>query len=299
MPAPHIICLGVATLDQIFEIDELPAFPAKTTAQRFIVTGGGMASNAAVTVQRLGGQASYWGRVGTDLVGDQVIALMQREGVDVTHIHRVPGSATKANAVLIDGRGERLVIRAPTIGYPDDTSWLPLELVQQADAVHADSRWPGGTLAIFDAAAQHGKPSIFDGDSGDNEPMLQCARAATHPIFGETLFLQLGLGDVREGLSKLFGGRNRICGVTCGGKGFHWYDGQTLHHTPTPQVKVIDTLGAGDTFHGAYALAIAEGQSLEDAARFASAVAALKCTRFGGREGIPVRRDVEAFLRAS
>ncbi|MEN9886220.1 MAG: hypothetical protein RL758_798 [Pseudomonadota bacterium] len=296
MLTKHIICLGVATLDQIFEIDELPAFPAKTTAQRFVVTGGGMASNAAVAVQRLGGRASYWGRVGTDLVGDQVIELMRRESVDVSCIHRVPNSATKANAVLIDGRGERLVIRAPTIGYPDDISWLPLDKVQAADAVHADSRWPSGALAIFDAAARFGKPSIFDGDTGETAPMLQCSRAATHPVFGETLFLQLGLGDAREGLPKLFGGRNRMCGVTCGGKGFYWFDGQTLHHTPTPRVKVIDTLGAGDTFHGAYALAIAEGQTPDDAAQFASATAALKCTRFGGREGIPKRAEVDAFL---
>lgn len=256
-----------------------------------------MAANAAVAAQRLGAHASYWGRVGTDLVGDQVISLMQREGVDASCIHRVPNSATKANAVLIDGRGERLVIRAPTLGYPDDASWLPLERVQTADAVHADSRWPGGTLAIFDAAARFGKPAIFDGDSGDNEPMLQCSRAATHPVFGETLFQQLGLGDVPEGLPRLFGGRNRICGVTCGDKGFFWFDGQTLQHTPTPKVSVIDTLGAGDTFHGAYALAIAEGQGLEAAARFASATAALKCTRFGGREGMPSRAEVNAFLR--
>jgi sulfofructose kinase len=87
-----------------------------------------------------------------------------------------------------------------------------------------------------------------------------------------------------------------MCGVTCGGKGFYWFDGQTLHHTPTPRVKVIDTLGAGDTFHGAYALAIAEGQTPDDAAQFASATAALKCTRFGGREGIPKRAEVDAFL---
>jgi sulfofructose kinase len=299
MNPKHVICLGVATLDQIFEIDVLPAFPAKTTAQRFVVTGGGMAANAAVAVQRLGGRASYWGRMGTDLVGDQVLALLLREGVDVTHVHRIANAPTKANAILIDGRGERLVIRAPNIGYPDDTSWLPLAQVQQADAVHGDSRWPSGSLALFNAAAEHGIPSVFDGDTGETAPMLSCSRAATHPVFGETLYTQLGLGEPAVGLPKLFGGRNRVCGVTCGGKGFYWFDGQALHHTPTPRVKVVDTLGAGDTFHGAYAMALAEGQGLDAAARFASAVAALKCTRFGGREGIPNRAEVEAFLRAN
>ena len=83
---PHVICLGVATLDQIFRVDTIPEAPAKFGALEFIVTGGGMAANAAVTVQRLGGSAEYWGRVGDDDVGDQIVRMLAREGVDVSHV---------------------------------------------------------------------------------------------------------------------------------------------------------------------------------------------------------------------
>ena len=66
-----------------------------------------------------------------------------------------------------------------------------------------------------------------------------------------------------------------------------------------PKVEVVDTTGAGDAFHGAYALAVGEGQDSSAAARFASAVAALKCTKLGGRAGLPTRAEVERFMRGA
>jgi sulfofructose kinase len=143
--------LGVATFD--FRVDTIPEAPAKFGALEFIVTGGGMAANAAVAVKRLGGEAQYWGRVGDDDVGDQILRQLEREGVDVSHVFRLPGARSKTSAILVDNRGERLICSAPAQGYPADTSWLPLGEVQHADAVHADSRWKPGAIALFDAAA--------------------------------------------------------------------------------------------------------------------------------------------------
>jgi sulfofructose kinase len=85
--------------------------------------------------------------------------------------------------------------------------------------------------------------------------------------------------------------------VTCGEQGVYWWQDGVIHHRPAYRVEVVDTLAAGDVFHGALALALAERQPIERAVRFASAAAALKCTRFGGREGIPDRATVERFMR--
>lgn len=292
---PHVICLGVATLDQIFRVDTIPEAPAKFGALEFIVTGGGMAANAAVTVQRLGGSAEYWGRVGDDDVGDQIVRMLAREGVDVSHVYRLPGARSKTAAILVDRRGERLICSAPAQGYPPDTSWLPLREVSAADAVHADSRWKPGAMALFDAAADAGIPSVFDADSGQRDEILDIAHRATHPVYSEPMTKALNLGDPEDAMRRAFGGRNVIAGVTLGERGTLWFDGQTVHCTPTRAVKAIDTLGAGDTWHGALAFALGEGQALPNAISFATDVAALKCTRFGGRNGIPTRDEVNAF----
>ena len=85
--------------------------------------------------------------------------------------------------------------------------------------------------------------------------------------------------------------------VTDGPNGVSWLEDGALRHMPAFAVKAIDTLGAGDAFHGAFTLALAEGRDLTDALRFASAAAALKCTQFGGAAGAPRRAEVDEFLK--
>ena len=293
---PCVICVGgSATIDQIFLVDEVKLPSVKITATDFVETGGGMGANAAVAVQRLGGRASYWGRVGDDETGDQVIALLKHEGVDVSTLLRLSGFRTKIATILIDSRGERLVVSVQPQGYPPDASWLPVERVADADAVLADTRWPAGAQRLFDAAAMAGKPSVFDGDAGDPQQVRDTARLATHPFLSQSMLQSLQMGEPEQALPKFFGGRNVVCGVTLGAAGVMWFDGKHVSSAPSPSVKAVDTLAAGDTWHGAFALALAERKELTAAIDFATAVAAMKCTRFGGRAGIPKRDQFERW----
>jgi sulfofructose kinase len=293
---PCVICVGgSATIDQIFLVDEVKLPSVKITATDFVETGGGMGANAAVAVQRLGGRAIYWGRVGDDETGDQVIALLKHEGVDVSTLMRLSGFRTKIATILIDARGERLVVSVQPQGYPPDASWLPVERVADADAVLADTRWPAGAQRLFDAAAMAGKPSVFDGDAGDPQQVRETARLATHPFLSQSMLQSLQTGEPEHALPKLFGGRNVACGVTLGAAGVMWFDGARIASAPSPAIKAIDTLAAGDTWHGAFALALAERKELDEAITFATAVAAMKCTRFGGRAGIPKRDQFERW----
>jgi sugar/nucleoside kinase (ribokinase family) len=92
--------------------------------------------------------------------------------------------------------------------------------------------------------------------------------------------------------------RARACAVTAGAEGSSWIADGAASHVPAPAVVAVDTLAAGDVFHGAYALALAEGRAIRDAARFASCAAAIKCSRPGGRDGAPTRAEVDARLAA-
>lgn len=292
----RIVCLGMATLDQIFRVETIPEAPAKFRALDFIVTGGGQAANAAVTVRRLSGAAQYWGRVGDDPTGDQILRLLSDERVDIQHVHRLHGARSKVSAILIDARGERLVCSAPAQGYPPDTSWLPLDEIEVMHAVLADSRWKPGAMKLFDTAADYKLPSVFDADGGEASDLLALSRAATHPAWSEPMLKSLGFGSPEDALPKAFGGRNAMCAVTLGERGVVWYDGHTLHRSPAVNIASVDTLAAGDTWHGALAYALADGHPNADAIQFASIVAALKCSRFGGRVGIPTRAEVEQFV---
>ncbi len=301
MKTPHIICLGgSATIDQIFYVDRVPAPSAKISANEFVITGGGVAANAAVAIQRLGGMAAYWGRVGQDSWGDQVLVMLAKEGVNIQYLRQLAGYRTKVSTVLIDATGERLVVSAQPQGYPDVIDWLPLDKVSEADAVCVDTRWIGGAEAILDKASQHGLPSVLDGDSGDATVVLNLMHAATHPVLSEPMLAKLSgqmleASNVGTALQSCFGGRNSIVGVTLGGKGTYWFDGTAVHHAPSPKVVVVDTLAAGDTWHGALALALAQGQPNAQAIDFASRAAALKCTKRGGRLGIPTLEQLRAF----
>ncbi len=256
-----------------------------------------MAANASVAVARLGGQVSYWGRLGADDRGTRILRELSDEGVDVSAVRRVPGAASPADAILVDDAGERLVCAYLDPLLDPDPSWLPLDRVAHFDAVLADVRWPSGAAAVFDSAMAAGIPAVFDGDVGPRDALLDLAARATHVVFSEPgLAMAAGVEDAAEGLARVARAVPGVVGVTLGAAGFLWRDGASERRIPAPSVDAIDTLGAGDVWHGAFTLALGERRNVAEAARFANAAAALKCTRMGGRLGAPTRDQVAQLL---
>ena len=207
---PTVICVGgSATIDLIFLVDEVKLPSAKIQATQFVETGGGMAANAAVAVQRLGGQAIYWGRVGDDEPGDQVRTLLAHEGVDVESVHKLPGFRTKLASILIDRRGERLVVSSQPQGYPPDPSWLPIEKVAAADAdhgrrvlagvVHLVARWPGQSRASSRTRSAIASAEVSPGDSMPN----RLTRRATPCTSGPWITKSAGGSPGPESLGRI------------------------------------------------------------------------------------------------
>jgi sulfofructose kinase len=164
--------------------------------------------------------------------------------------------------------------------------------------VLADVRWPEGAAKVLDAARDAGRFAVFDGDVGPPEALLDLAGRASHALFSSAgLALAAGVGDPGAGLARMAATLPGIVGVTVGPDGFLWREGGREQRAPAYAVRPIDTLAAGDVWHGAFTLALTEGSSTEAAARFANAAAAIKCTRLGGRSGAPKRADVDALMR--
>lgn len=304
--ATRIICLGITTLDRVWPVRDLPTTGGKYRASDYIEVGGGMAANAAVAAARLGGDTAYWGRAGDDNAGHTMQRDMAAYGIDVSQFRLFAGARSSTSAVIVSQDGERMIVNYRGADLPDAAAWLPLEQVRQAQAVHADVRWVEGASRILAAARSAGIPTVLDGETATEDVFAQLLPYVDHAIFSEPGLRSFAGPDSltndanrRAALRKARELGCRVAAVTRGGKGTLWLDDHGFHHQPAFIVQVVDTTGAGDVFHGAYALAISEGQSVAQAMRFASAVAALKCTRQGGRAGIPNRQEVEAYLQTS
>lgn len=294
---PLLLALGAPTWDTILKVPAVLPPPAKVLAEACIEMSGGTASNGACAIARLGGRVEYWGRVGDDATGARIVADLAKEGIDVAMVRRVPGGRSTVSSILVDARGERLIVPFYDPHLNPDPAWLPLTTLGRFSFALVDTRWPAGAAAVLQAARAKGLPTLLDADTTPADVMADLAPRASHVVFAEpALAAFTGIADPDTALREAAGRLVGFVGVTLGAQGFRWIDSGVVRTLPAPRVEVVDTLGAGDTFHGALALGLAEGMSVEAAGRFACAAAALKCTCFGGRAGTPTRAEVTAFL---
>jgi sulfofructose kinase len=292
----RVIAVGLAVMDKIFTVAGLPTETTKIFASSYAEIGGGPAATASVAIARLGGAAELWARVGEDSIGRRIVEELVEWGVE-PRVKAIPGTGSNVSGVLVDARGERLIISYTDPRLDTDPSWLPIEELSTADAILADVRWPQASEMALKHARRLGIPTVLDADLAPDDVVQRLIPLASFAIFSApALFKLAGDDSVPEALAQAAQLTAGHVGVTVGEEGFFWLEENTLRHEPGFSVKVVDTLGAGDVFHGAFALAIAEGRSMQEAARFANAASALKCTRAGGRAGIPAREEVDRLL---
>ncbi len=295
---PAILCSGIAVQDIVMRVKNFPAPGTKVHASDFIVTGGGCAANAAVTCARLGARVAFAGPLGgaNDAVSERVIADLVREGIDCSGVTRAAGGTASVSLILLDALGEKTIAtrRGARLGTVAPAE--PAKLVAAADAVLIDNRFPEFVTAVARAAVKRRVPIVMDLDQPTKvkDPLLALG---THVIASaEALRGTTGREDLAAGLQALGKQLSGFVAVTDGPYGVFWLEGGAVQHMPAFTVEAIDTLGAGDAFHGAFTVALAENRTLPEALRFASATAAIKCTRFGGASGTPKRAEVEKFL---
>ncbi|MCB8838343.1 sugar kinase [Aurantimonas sp. VKM B-3413] len=293
-----VICLGLSAFDYIWQVERLPEGRSdKVRAPEFLTKGGGMAATAAVAVARLGGRPSFWGRAGEDREGAAMRDELAAEGVDVSGFRLFGGARSSISGVFVDPAGERHIANFRGQGLPPAPDWLPLDAVAKAGAILADPRWPEGAEAAFAAARKVGIPTILDADVADREVFERLLPLTDHAIFSAPALLGFAGADTEGALGSVAAFGCRIAAVTLGGDGVLWREHGATASRPALPVAIVDTTGAGDVFHGAYALAIAKGAPTAHAMEFAGVAAALKCTQAGGRRGIPTLEQTMRFWR--
>jgi len=295
---PKILCAGIAVQDIVMRVQHFPAPGTKVAASEFIITGGGCAANAAVTAARLGGRVAFAGPLGgpDDAVSERILSNLLNEGIDCGGVVRVSGGTASVSLILLDATGEKTIATRRGVKLGETLPGDVARLVSDVDAVLVDNRFPKFVTEVCRTAQSREIPIVIDLDQETkvDDPLLALG---THVISStEALFGTTGCTDYGEALKKLAGHISGFLAITDGPNGVYWLDRGELRHLPAFKIKVVDSLGAGDAFHAAFTLALAEGRPLADMLRFASATAALKCTKFGGGSGAPTRADVEEFL---
>jgi sulfofructose kinase len=302
--APRVLCTGIAVLDEVFRVDEFPPPDGKAQASEFLAVGGGCAANAAVAIARLGGQASFAGPLGgpagSEPISDRILAGLAADGVDCAGCVRLAGVASAVSAIFVNARGERTIATYRDHRLDALTPRDASALAGGADAVLADNRFPNFALPICHAALRRGVPVVLDADKPvrPDDPLFA---ACSHVVFSaEGLRATMAMDDLAAALLRFGQATNAFLAVTNGPDPVLWRDhDDAIRELPVFRVAAVDTLAAGDIFHGAFALALIEGREVASALRFAAAAAGAKCTRFGGSAAAPMRAEVEALLGAA
>jgi sugar/nucleoside kinase (ribokinase family) len=296
---PHILCAGNAVQDMVMRVETFPAPGMKIRASDFVIVGGGCAANAAVAATRLGAVARYAGPLGgeDDETSDNIVRGLEQQGIDCSGAMRIAGAVAPVSLILLDAHGEKTIATRRGSGLTEAAPADPERLVEGVDGVLVDNAFTAFVMPVCKAARRRNLPVVMDLDRATecNEPLLQCA---THLISSaQALRYATKVDDLKEGLAVF--GRHVDCflAVTDGPNGTYWLENGRVRHFDAFKVDTIDTLGAGDTFHGAFLFGILTGRDAVEAMRFAAAAAAIKCTRFGGLTGAPTYNEVTAFLR--
>jgi ribokinase len=260
--------------------------------------GGGPTSTGLVAVARLGGKAAIWGRVGDDDFGAKCLAEFATEGVDTAHLEVIAGKTSQfAFCVAEEGTGRRAIFWKPGNMGKLDPEALDRAAVTDCKCLLIAAHHVKASIRAAGWAREAGIPVVLDLErpGPDDDALIA---VTDHPILPAEYLTRRFEADDPLGAAAAFHrelGRPLI--VTLGPEGSVAFDNGETHRQPAfPVENVVDTTGAGDVFHGAYAYGLTLGYEVARNMRFAAAVSALKCRALGGRTGIPSMAEVEGLL---
>jgi sulfofructose kinase len=213
--------------------------------------------------------------------------------VRIDRVRRVPDARTAFSTILVDSAGERLVVPYTDPALETDPSWLPLHDIAGAGAVLVDMRWVEGARAVLREARRHGVPTIVDADIAPPEVLRELIGLADHVLFSEPALLSIA-DSVSTGRALLQIASDieaDIVGVTLGENGALIRQRRDppgiVHSFPALPIRAVDTLNAGDVWHGTYVYGLVSGWELPRSVQMANIASAMKCEHFGGRLGAP------------
>ena len=300
----QIVGLGIATLDVLIRLKDMPTWKERNRASGFRFDGGGLVGTAMVAAARLGARAGFIGTAGSDESAELKLRSFVESGVDLSHLVRHDGPDSQVMLVYVhEETGERVFAGVRSgARQPIRPEELDKGYITSAEYLHIDGLLHHeATLQAVQWMKEAGGTVVMDG-SRTNGPIHEGHRELVPYvdvlITGEGFARALtGIDDIWQAGQAVLDIGPRIFCETVGERGSYTITPDEQFHTPAFQVDVVDTTGAGDVFHGAYIVAMAHGWTPRQCAQFSTAVSAIKCTQLGGRAGIPTFEQTMTFLR--
>lgn len=298
-----IVVIGSANTDMVIYTDGFPKPGETIVGDRFFMDQGGKGANQAVAASRLGGHVSFICKVGKDFLGSQTIQCLQNEGIDVSNVVIERDCSSGVAMIMVDKKGQNYIIVAPganmTLEQKDIEKSIPQ--IQEAEILLMQLEIPLKTVmyaAKFGNAL--GKKVILDPAPAMVMPdILYSYVYMITPNETEAEFLTgIQVSDetsAHKAAALLKRKGVEVVVITMADKGAYLLSDGIEELIPSPNVKAIDTVAAGDTFNGALAVALVECSNLSDAVRFANEAASVAVRRRGAQSSIPFRSELESF----
>ncbi|MCX8038088.1 MAG: PfkB family carbohydrate kinase [Candidatus Sumerlaeia bacterium] len=282
-----VVGIGIACLDHLIVVPEGAETRGRVThVNNYLMEGGGLTATALAAAARLGAPARLWTCLGDDEPGQAILHSLVRAGIDIRGIHIVRGARSPLSIIHVASpSGERTIYHFRGDVFARAGTPPQFDGIEEAGALLVDATWHDGALAGAKRAREIGIPVVGDFDprrDPELAALLDCL------IVGEKVGDDLARGQgVEVALYRLRSFGPPWVALTAGEKGCWYLSGEEIRHCPAYPVHVVDTTGAGDAFHGAFAFALAQDWDIEKAVRLGSAVGALCCRALGGRAGLP------------
>ncbi|VAV83243.1 hypothetical protein MNBD_DELTA01-1479 [hydrothermal vent metagenome] len=296
---PHVVVgLGQCSLDNIALVDGFPQEDAKPEATALLTQGGGPVATALVTLARLGVKGSVMGIIGDDDAGKTIKKELRAEGVSTRGlITRKDSTSQRAFIIVNTKAASRTVIWQRASGAPLAPAEVRATHIKNASLLLLDGLMEDASLAAAELAARFNVPILLD--AGSMRPgMIELIKISDYVVASEQ-FARAVSGTPLKALKELraINPQAKAVTITLGKKGSITCAAGKRISKGAFKVEAVDTTGAGDVFHGGFAYGILKGWQIEKTVEFASAVAALKCRKTGGRTGIPRPRQAQRLMK--
>ncbi|WP_311077800.1 ribokinase [Paenibacillus polymyxa] len=286
-----ISVIGSSSIDLVVTSSKRPGAGETVLGESFTTVPGGKGANQAVAAARLGADVTMIGRVGDDHFGKQILRNFEENHIHIEYVKPVTHMESgTAHIILAEDDNSIVVVKAAnnevTPAYVEEA----LDVIRSSDIVLIQQEIPSETVVyVSEFCAKYEVPLLLNPAPArevDDSVIANATYITPNEHEAAIMFKDLSLQEaLRKYPNKLF--------VTEGSNGVRFFDGEQEVVVPTYKVEAVDTTGAGDTFNAAFAVALAEGNSLADSVKFANRAASLSVTKFGAQGGMPTRREVE------
>ncbi len=299
----QILVVGSSNTDMVIKAAHLPRPGETILGGTFFMNPGGKGANQAVAIARLGGPVTFICKTGSDIFGHQSQQLFEEEGINTSYVFSDSGNPSGVALITVDEKAENCIVVASGANanlLPSDLEKAE-EAIERADLVLMQLEVPMETVCfVADIAWQKGKKVILNPAPAHPLPadllrhlyLITPNETEAEMITGVKITDESSAAEAARALSGM--GVQHVI-ITLGSKGALIYSNGKAEMVPALKVEAVDTTAAGDVFNGALTVALSEGRSLKEAARFACKASAISVTRVGAQSSAPYRNEVDIF----